>query len=287
MPAASGTYPAIVSVHGGAWTSGDRAMNAPVDQELAANGIVVLSIDFRLAPRHPYPASVADTQLAIRWLKANASSLKSKQEWIGGLGASSGGHQLLLAALRPDEPAFRIEQKGLHDVDARLNFLIGCFPISDPHARYRMAVERQIEKLVANHHAFFGDEKTMIDANPQRILDSSEPLELPPLLLLQGDKDDNVTPDMAQRFSASYRRRGGDVHLEIFEGQPHAFITRDATTESSRRAINLIIDFIKSLTIGRGGSGTVSNRFAFARTAVTLSENVRELGTLDKSPQNH
>src|SRR3979411_2518500 len=50
-----GSFPAVIDVHGGAWASGDRLNNAPLDEALAKSGIVVLAIDFRLPPPHPYP----------------------------------------------------------------------------------------------------------------------------------------------------------------------------------------------------------------------------------------
>lgn len=56
---------ALVDVHGGAWTSGDRLNNAAIDRALAARGFLVAAIDFRLAPAATYPASVTDVNLAI------------------------------------------------------------------------------------------------------------------------------------------------------------------------------------------------------------------------------
>lgn len=65
-PAGAGPFPALVEVHGGAWASGDRLNNAPLDEALAKSGIVVLAIDFRMPPAHRYPASIADINLAAR-----------------------------------------------------------------------------------------------------------------------------------------------------------------------------------------------------------------------------
>src|SRR6202047_5111615 len=62
-PIGPGPFPALVEVHGGAWASGDRLNNAPLDEALAKSGIVVLAIDFRMPPAHRYPASIADGNL--------------------------------------------------------------------------------------------------------------------------------------------------------------------------------------------------------------------------------
>src|SRR5829696_5838453 len=55
-PSGVGPFPALLDVHGGAWNTGTREQNAPIDRALAACGMVVAAIDFRLAPAHPYPA---------------------------------------------------------------------------------------------------------------------------------------------------------------------------------------------------------------------------------------
>src|SRR6185312_353881 len=87
-PKGEGPFPALVEVHGGAWASGDRLNNAPLDEALAKSGIVVLAIDFRMPPEWRYPASIADINLATRWLKSHALEFGSRRELVGGLGTS-------------------------------------------------------------------------------------------------------------------------------------------------------------------------------------------------------
>src|SRR5262245_12818044 len=99
-PQGKGPFPAVCEVHGGAWTGGDRLNNVDIAKALAADGVVVLSLDFRMPPEAPYPTAVADVNLGIRWLKAHATEFGSTPERVGGLGTSSGGHLLLLNVLR-------------------------------------------------------------------------------------------------------------------------------------------------------------------------------------------
>ena len=108
----------------------------------------------------------------------------------------------------------------------RNSYLVACWPISDPLARYRMALAKGNERLVQAHRDYFGSEEAMIEGNPQLALERGENVSVPSLLLLQGTKDDNVTPDMAEKFAAAYRARGGRVVLETFPDQPHTFVTR-------------------------------------------------------------
>src|SRR6185312_2440356 len=87
-PKGDGPFPALVEVHGGAWASGDRLNNAPLDEALAKSGIVVLAVDFRMPPEWRYPHSIADINLATRWLKSHALEFGSRRELVGGLGTS-------------------------------------------------------------------------------------------------------------------------------------------------------------------------------------------------------
>jgi acetyl esterase len=72
QPQGKGPFPALLDFHGGAWNDQDRTANAPMDEKLAASGILVVAIDLRLAAEAPYPASVADANYGIRWLKTKA-----------------------------------------------------------------------------------------------------------------------------------------------------------------------------------------------------------------------
>jgi acetyl esterase/lipase len=244
-PRGSGPFPAVVGVHGGAWTSGDRTNNAVIDQAVAAAGAVVLALDFRIAPRWRYPASVADVNFGIRWLKGHAAQFDTRADWVGAVGSSSGGQQMLLNALRPRDPRYAAATApDLAGVDAEIGYAVACWPIADPLARYHMAKTRGNERLVQAHHDFFGTEDAMRDGNPQLILERGEKVSLPSLLVLQGTKDDNVTPDMAQRFAAAYRAASGRVVLETFADQPHTFVTKEPTSAASVRAIELIRRFV-------------------------------------------
>ena len=166
-PKGEGPFPALIDVHGGAWASGDRLNNAPLDEALAKSGITVLAIDFRMPPAHRYPKSIADINFAIRWLKAHAREFGSRRELVSALGTSSGGHQLLLAALKPDDPRYAsIPLAEAPGEDARLPYIVLCWPISDPLARYRMVREKGNNRLVEAHDAWWASEAEMEEGNP-------------------------------------------------------------------------------------------------------------------------
>jgi len=88
----------------------------------------------------------------------------------------------------------------------------------------------------------------MAEGSPQLILERGEAVKTPPALIMQGTADDNLTPDMAVNFAAAYTEAGGSIAFHRFEGQPHAFISRDPTAPDAVRALGLITDFIHHQT---------------------------------------
>src|SRR5512134_59793 len=99
QPQGDGPFPALLDLHGGAWNNQDRTANAPMDESLAASGLLVVAIDMRRAPEAPYPASIQDANYGVRWLKAKAREWNGDPATVGALGSSSGGHEIELCAM--------------------------------------------------------------------------------------------------------------------------------------------------------------------------------------------
>jgi acetyl esterase/lipase len=233
-PKSSGPVPAILDVHGGAWSGGSRTTSAAFHQDLASTGLVVMAIDFRLAPAHPYPGQVADVNYATRWLKARASDFGGDGSRLGGIGSSSGGHTLMLSAMRPSDPRYcDLPVEGDPDVDASLSYAIVRWAVLDPYVRYTYARDTQRENLVNTALGFFGNEDTLHEANVNEILKGTEEVLLPPVLVIQGTGDDNIPMEIPDEFVKAYRARGGDVQYETYEGMRHSFMS-DPSPETDR-----------------------------------------------------
>ena len=243
QPQGEGPFPALLDVHGGAWNSQDRTGNAPVDERLAASGILVVAVDLRLAKEAPYPASVADAHYGIRWLKSRVREWNGDPETVGALGSSSGGHVIQLCAMRPHDSRY-----GAHPLpeaphlDATLTYVVARSPISDPASRFEQAKKMRRETLIKNSQIYFDPWETIFEGNPQRILDRGESVTLLPMLVLQGELDENVLPAVQERFVASYRAIGGEIDLEIFPGAEHRWIIHPGP--QTDRAIEMIKVFI-------------------------------------------
>jgi acetyl esterase/lipase len=190
---------ALVSLHGGRWTRETRLTNAVIDEALARDGALVMALDIRMPPVARYPDCVADINFAIRWLKQYAATLGVPADRVGGIGTSSGGHQIMLSAMRPRDPRYA-GIPGPAGTDASLAFVIACWPVLDPLARYRMAKAKSMDDHVAAHHAYWPDEAAQAEGNPQMILERGERVELPPALVIQGTGDVILPTDMADKF---------------------------------------------------------------------------------------
>src|SRR6188472_3162172 len=72
-PDGEGPYPAVICIHGGGFRAGNRQSYDGLIKKLAQNGYVAMTVEYRLAPKYPYPAAIYDVKAAVRWLRANAA----------------------------------------------------------------------------------------------------------------------------------------------------------------------------------------------------------------------
>jgi len=248
-PAGTGPFPAIVQVHGGAWTGKDRTDNDYISTALAESGILVASLDFRMPPEAAYPASLADINLGVRWLKARARRYSSRPDWVGLFGTSSGGHQALLAAMRPDDPRYKaLPLADAPATDARVGFVISGWGVLDPLLRYHLAKKAGDPDLVHKHDIFWGGEAAMSEGSPPAILDRGEKVHLPPALLFGGDSDEWVPTEVTERLVAGWRQAGGEIEVQFYPGADHGFMTGKPDAPYAPRAIERMTAFIRKRT---------------------------------------
>ncbi len=225
QPVGDGPFPVLLDLHGGAWASKDRYANVAMAEAMARSGILTVSVDLRLSGEAPYPASVQDANYAVRWLKMKAPGWNGNPATLGVLGSSSGGHVALLLGMRPQDTRYnKLPLEGHSRIDAQVCYVAARSPISDPLARYNNARAKGREQMVQRHHVYFDPFSAIEEGNPQMILDRKEPVELPPLLIMQGGLDDNVLPAFQLKFRDSYRDAGGECELSVFEGCSHLWV---------------------------------------------------------------
>jgi acetyl esterase len=242
-PQGTGPFHAVIEIHGGAWNNNDRTQNAPMVQEIAAHGLLVASVDFRLGRDGAYPKAMQDINFAIRWLKQHAADFNAVPEAVGGLGLSSGGHQIMLSAMRPRDPRYSaIPLETAPERDASLAYVMMGWPVIDPHARYLHAKSHGRTELLESHHRWFGDEDTMREANPQQMLERGEKVEMPPALIFQGADDDVLAPRTAERFVEAYAAAGGMIELALFPHAGHGYSREGGP--NAHRTLDVINGFV-------------------------------------------
>jgi acetyl esterase len=238
QPNGPGPFPTVLDLHGGAWNTKDRLAEEPMDRALAGSGLLVVAIDLTLAPEAPYPASVQDANYGVRWLKWKAATWNGDVSKIGIYGSSSGGHVAELLGMRPRDARYNaIPLPEAPSLDATVAYIATRSPISNTYARFQNAVEKKRDSMIESHKTYFQPWDTIVESNPQRILDRREPVTLVPLLIMQGALDDNVLPAFQKKFADSYTAAGGHCEFEIFEGAEHQWVATEGLNTDKARAM--------------------------------------------------
>lgn len=114
--------PVLIQIHGGGWTIGHKQQQGLLLMNMMAErGWVCVSINYRLAPKHPWPAQIIDVKKAIAWVRENIASYGGDPDYLVLTGGSAGGHLSSLAALT-SAPQY---QPGFEDADTSV---AGCVP---------------------------------------------------------------------------------------------------------------------------------------------------------------
>lgn len=240
-PEPRGRGPAVVHLHGGAWRRGSRSTLAPTyaDRagdalgELAAAGLTVASIDYRLSGEAAWPAPLHDAKAAVRWLRSRAAEVDVDPERIGAGGESAGGHLALLLGLSGSDLDGDLGATGVRsDVAA----VVAWFPPTD---LLGMPGDRGADPTDATT-----PEALLLGAAAETVPDharEASPLthvgaHAPPVLLLHGDADRVVPLAQSERLAAALRAAGADVELVTYTGADHVWLgSADAFEQALQR----------------------------------------------------
>ena len=243
QPQGTGPFPLVLDLHGGAWTRKDRSAEEPMDRAIAASGVVVVAIDMTLSGEAPYPANVQDANYGVRWLKSKARDWNADGSSVGIYGSSTGGHIAILLAMRPRDARYNaIPLEEAQGVDASIAYVAARSPITDPYARWMQAEKMKRDNLIKASKSYFQPWESIHEANPQQILERKEPVALRPLLIMQGELDDNVLPAVQKKFAETYRAAGGDCRYELFVNSEHEWTGKPGP--QTTRAYEMVRGFI-------------------------------------------
>jgi pectinesterase len=209
VPDGPGPFPIVLVVHGGGWSSGDKAdWTAPfLDLLTKAGDFTWFSINYRPAPAHRWPACLEDVQTAVRWVKTHAKEFKGDSDRLALLGYSAGGHLVCQAAVLAQD-------------DTRVQAVVGFAPPTD-----HVADSQRREGLSPSMTNLLNRAKTL-DEPTLAVLREISPLHhvkpgLPPFLLVHGTDDKSVPYEQSVRFQAKLRETGVPCDLITINGAPH------------------------------------------------------------------
>lgn len=223
----AGALPVLVWFHGGGWVIGDLETHDALCRHLALAGeCVVLSVDYRLAPEHPFPAAAEDAWAAARWAAENAASLGGDARRLVVGGDSAGGN---LAAVAGQLAKARGEP--------RIDWQLLVYPITDcdldtPSYRENASgygLTRAGMEWFWNHYVPDPAERVDPRAAPLR---AAELEGLPPALVITAEYD--PLRDEGEAYARRLRDAGVDAVLERQDGMIHGFLRQTDRLERSR-----------------------------------------------------
>ncbi|AKF11614.1 alpha/beta hydrolase [Sandaracinus amylolyticus] len=231
---APGPRPVVMYVHGGGFRILSKDTHWLMGLAFARRGYVVFNVDYRLAPRHPFPAALEDASDALCWVARNAHRWGGDPTRIVLAGESAGAN--LVAALtlaccyERDEPyAKRVFELGI--VPRATLPACGIFQVSDVQrfARRKKGFPRFVmDRLEEVSHAYLGRDHsaygTSLDlADPVCFLERAQAPSrpLPPFFLPVGTKDPLL--DDTRRLARAVEALGGEAMTKIYPGEVHAF----------------------------------------------------------------
>lgn len=204
-PPGAGPFPVLVYLHGGAWVWGSPKTHRKLTCRIAAEGFLTLSVDYRLAPEHPFPAGFHDCVHAVHFAARNAAQWGGDPQRLVLAGDSAGANLAAAVAIELSRSAGAPKVAGV-------GLLYGVFDFSGFEAD-------GITALLAE--AYLGETFSELAADP-RVSPIVKASSLPPAHIAVGTADPLIEDAEALR---SQLARAGKVHdYHVYEDMPHAFV---------------------------------------------------------------
>jgi acetyl esterase len=239
-PAGDGPLPLVAYLHGGGWVMGSLGGFDPLCRALAnASGAVVASIDYRLAPEHPFPAAPDDALAAVRWLAEHAPELGADGSRMAIAGDSAGGNLAAVTARRLRDERREAEAASRDGKVPGLRLQALVYPVCDSALNtpsYR-DFEARFGLTALSMKRFWelyldGSDGRHPDASPLQADDLSG---LPPAFVLTVRAD--VLRDEGEAYAHALEAAGVPVTLRRYDGAVHGFFRWLARSRLSRDAV--------------------------------------------------
>ncbi|HUN82172.1 MAG TPA: alpha/beta hydrolase [Phycisphaerae bacterium] len=231
-PAQAKDAPVVVFVHGGEWTKGDKSEVSFKPEFLNNNGIVFVSVNYRLSGTAKHPAQVEDIACAMRWIRDHIHEYGGAPSRLILMGHSAGCHLVTLLGLDPRPLA----RQGLKPAD-----LAGV--VSWSGGAFDLVEKVKSGGMYADYIKInFGpDEKTWRDASPMNHIADTRPL--PKFLFASAGAHKPESRLASEKMAAMIREVGGDATTILLEGKSHTNANHELGMPGDKTGRQLL-DFI-------------------------------------------
>jgi acetyl esterase/lipase len=222
-PAGRGPVPAVIVIHGGGWSTGDKGETPLQSERLAAQGYAVFDIQYRLAPQPNWKTAVGDVKCAIGWVKQHAkdAGVEIDPARVTLLGRSAGGHLALLAAYTPDDPAL---PPSCPAPDTRVESVISFYGPTDMVWGYQHPTNQRVYDSSQRLRGFLGGPpSTAEEAYDLCTIANHVTARAPRTLLIHGNQDQFVSPAHVQFVAPRLQALGVSHDVLIIPYGQHGF----------------------------------------------------------------
>lgn len=232
IPEGPGPFAAVILVHGGGWTAGHKTVNfvQALFPVLDRTGMAWFTIDYRLAPKHPYPAAKLDVEAAVRWVKQHAKQYKVDPRRIALMGESAGGHLVNMVGV-----------ENTVGVKAVVCFYGTIDMVRFSKSRFEHQPMSEGMKTFFQIDGYNDTSNAKLEAiSPHRFVNR----RTPPFLLIHGTLDTQVPYEQAQLHVELFRKKGIPVELITVQDGVHGVMNweKDARFHAYKQPL---IDWLK------------------------------------------
>jgi acetyl esterase/lipase len=213
-----GPAPAVIVIHGGGWSSGDKGETPLANERLAAAGYAVFDVQYRLEPAGSWKGAVGDIKCAVGWVKEHARQEGVDPARVTLLGRSAGGHLALLAAYAADLPA------SCRIGDAAVESVIAFYAPTDLGWGHRHPANPSVYDSTFRLERFLGGSPQEVpDAYRQASITTRVTPRVPRTLLVHGGRDQFVSPSNLYLLAPQLAAAGANHDTLVIPYGQHGF----------------------------------------------------------------
>lgn len=235
--------PVLLQIHGGGWTTGIKdTQGLPLMRHMARRGWICVAINYRLAPRSPFPAQIIDVKRALAWIREHIGGYGGDPAFVAVTGGSAGGHLAALAALTPGDPDY---QPGFEAADTSVQAAVPFYGVYDFAGATGSRVAVEMRDRFLGPRILKRD--PAVDLEP---FEKASPLlrvneDAPPFYVIHGTNDTLVDLGQARAFVQALRAVSQQpVAYTELHGTHHAFdVFPSVRSQSSVRHVERFLDW--------------------------------------------